>query len=605
MYEYNRRIRAATLVATVAVWSGLALAGPNSELVATYSEPAWTGPLESEILKSQQALHQWLMANRARSGKAYVDFQIAIDATDRTDIGQSSTKSGVLSPEERRLRVGVVKPLDTEISFEGPGEAKLSGAYQSDHGATRIMKNGFVWTGVAHSKDATALRVHFTGVDLPDGAALYVYNAKGQAFGPYAGKGPLGNGDFWSHTVNGPTLYIQLHFEGDLNGAPVDRLGFKIAGVGHMGPRFLLPRYTNATREKAFCSFNASCVVNASCANVSGPIDQAAPGVAHILFRSGGFFFICSGGLLNDTDTSTQIPYFLTANHCISKKREASSMEAFWNFTTPCNGACYDPDGVVPSTLGASILATNRTSDYTLMQLASSPPLSTTFIGWSSQAVAFSDGVGLFRISHPQGAPQAYSEHVVDTGKPTCQTWPRGNWIYSHDTLGATEGGSSGSPVMNASGQVVGQLSGACGFDVDDVCNAQDNATVDGALAAYFSDVAQFLDPSDGGGDASVAHVDAITLSLRTRGPWTNGVATVVVVDASGNPLANAAVTGTFSNGATGTDSDVTDSDGRAVLESDRTRGGISAFQFCVDDVSGTSITYDPGADQVSCPTFP
>ena len=66
--------------------------------------------------------------------------------------------------------------------------------------------------------------------------------------------------------------------------------------------------------------------------------------------------------------------------------------------------------------------------------------------------------------------------------------------------VGATEGGSSGSPVVNSSGQIVGQLSGACGTNLNDNCDAVNNATVDGAFAAYFGDVEQFLDPGNGGG---------------------------------------------------------------------------------------------------------
>ena len=43
----------------------------------------------------------------------------------------------------------------------------------------------------------------------------------------------------------------------------------------------------------------------------------------------------------------------------------------------------------------------------------------------------------------------------------------------------------------------MGQLSGACGTNLDDVCDADNNATVDGAFAAYFDQVAQFLDPGE------------------------------------------------------------------------------------------------------------
>jgi NS3 serine protease len=79
---------------------------------------------------------------------------------------------------------------------------------------------------------------------------------------------------------------------------------------------------------------------------------------------------------------------------------------------------------------------------------------------------------------------------------------PRGTFIYSRDITGATEGGSSGSPVLNASGQIVGQLYGACGFNLNDVCDAASNATVDGAFAGYYSQVSSFL---TGGGPSCSA----------------------------------------------------------------------------------------------------
>jgi hypothetical protein len=97
----------------------------------------------------------------------------------------------------------------------------------------------------------------------------------------------------------------------------------------------------------------------------------------------------------------------------------------------------------------------------------------------------------------------------VDTSAGTCSGWPRGGWIYSRDAVGATEGGSSGSPVVNAAGQVVGQLSGACGTNVNDNCDSVNNATVDGAFASYFAEVEPYLAAGGGGGS------DVITLSAR------------------------------------------------------------------------------------------
>lgn len=89
-----------------------------------------------------------------------------------------------------------------------------------------------------------------------------------------------------------------------------------------------------------------------------------------------------------------------------------------------------------------------------------------------------------------------YSEHDVDTGAGTCRSWSRGERIYSNDVEGATDGGSSGAPVVNSAGDVVGQLSGCCGFNCGDVCDPGSNSTVDGALAFYWESVEPFLDPS-------------------------------------------------------------------------------------------------------------
>jgi V8-like Glu-specific endopeptidase len=226
---------------------------------------------------------------------------------------------------------------------------------------------------------------------------------------------------------------------------------------------------------------------------------------------SGAFIYFCSGGLLADNVGGSQIPYFLTANHCISRGKDARNLETFFKLndvtrdTVDCSNTpltCDDWRAIRSNhpaslrTLGATIRATDRTSDYTLLELSQDAPGGTQFLGWDATPIATSDGTSLFRISHPSGAPQAYSEHEVDTSYGTCSSWPRGDWIYSRDTFGATEGGSSGSPVVNGMGEVVGQLSGACGTNVNNTCDYVRNATVDGAFAAYYADIAQILDPS-------------------------------------------------------------------------------------------------------------
>jgi len=307
----------------------------------------------------------------------------------------------------------------------------------------------------------------------------------------------MGNGKFDSNTLAGDTVILQLRQTGPASERAMRDTRFQVVGLGHIRPRFLAGE----------CGYNASCVESAACGSPDAAVNDARNAVAHMLFRSGGSYYICSGGLINDNDDSNNLPLFLTANHCISRGREASSLENFFQFessscnnTSLCEASYNNLRSSFPRTLGASIVSSGRNADYTLLRLSQPAPAGSAFLGWNENPVAFSHGTELFRISHPQGAPQSYSEHTVDTQTGTCTSWPRGDRIYSHDEFGATEGGSSGSPVLNSNGQIVGQLSGACGTNLNDVCDADSNATVDGAFAAYFGEIEQYLDPNGGPG---------------------------------------------------------------------------------------------------------
>lgn len=576
------------------------------DYIQTFSEPALYGEDPWVMDNETRALHRWLMQDKAALEPVGITVNAAVQ--DLSDIGVQQSDSGLPQSAPRRYRVGVTLDVGLDVDFSTLPSFADSAPFLN--GVAHKVSDGIAWTLPVHAPDATGMRVRFENFDLPAGTAVYVYNVHGDAFGPYSGRGPNHEGEFWSHTVFGEKLMIEFRAVGKINAGVLDGIAFEIADIAYLGSRFKMPSFTNpaALGDKGtLCSFNESCVENADDYGTGdwAAINDARAGVALMLFQSGRYFYLCSGGLLADTDTSTQVPLFLTANHCISKGREASSLEAFWGYRESVY-MCQDFETAgVPRTLGSSILSKNRTSDYTLLQLDEQPPGGSMFLGWTSAPVAFDNGTDLYRISHPSGAPQAFSTHDVDTGAGTCGSWPRGNWIYSRDVVGATEGGSSGSPVANSTGQVVGQLSGACGTNLDDVCDAVNNATVDGALAAYFDDVSEWLDPDSGppggGGDM---HVDSIDLGTQTKGRRTRGVATVTIVDENGAPISGADVTGSFSGGVSGTKSGTTGTDGVAEIRSNWTRNSVSGFQFCVDSVSHASLGYDSVANVETCDSF-
>jgi len=462
-----------------------ALASAMNKPAEVISAPTFVAPerLDLDAVAAKRvSLYDRLVAGAARH--------------DVVDLGQltqaeMSFLADDLTPQRRRMLVGVDRKLGLEVDL-----VNLS---KTVHGGVHSLFDGtLVYTITFRSPGATAMRAHVTDLALPKGSELYVYGKRGDAFGPYTGAGPFDQGELWTNTVLGEVLTLQL----EVSNPSWDKLFdsyFVVDSIGHMGEQFDLARWQAASTDKSFCTsgtgpINEDCVENASCSSIPSAVAAAEHAIAEMLFASGGGYYICTGGLVNNSN-SDGTPYFLTANHCISTSSEASSLETYWDFTVPCGTTvCSYAWAGGRTSPGGSIVSASSTSDYTLLLLPSVPS-GRAFLGWNATAVAYANGTGLYRISHPSGAPQAYSEHSVSTSAGTCSSWPRGNWIYSKDTYGATEGGSSGSPVLNGSGQIVGQLSGACGYNPSDPCDDVSNATVDGAFAAYFSNVSPWLDP--------------------------------------------------------------------------------------------------------------
>jgi len=398
-----------------------------------------------------------------------------IDAVDQTD--KSSTP----------LKIGLVKAMTPALEVSGLDRGAAGPRQGTADEALRTRDGGYVWAASVSSDQAGAIRLHIEKLSLPKGGELYVYSRGGESYGPYKGTGVDDSGEFWTPAVFGRETIVQVRLSG---AASLHEVSFRIAEIGIITEKNvggLIP----APEAPGFCG-NPTCIVDASCYAAANSIRDA---YAKEEWIAGAFIYTCTGAVLNDSNPSSA-NYLLTANHCYSKNSNAKNVDFYWRFrTSSCNGSCPSNSGWPYKTHGASVAATNRRGDFTLVSLTQALPAGTVRLGFTNAPVANTNGVALHRVSNPNFGPQVYNEQTVNTSAPTCSGWPRGERIYSHDTLGGTDGGSSGSPVVNASDQVVGQLSGACGTNVNDPCDNTNNATVDGALAFYWSSVQPFLAP--------------------------------------------------------------------------------------------------------------
>ncbi len=183
----------------------------------------------------------------------------------------------------------------------------------------------------------------------------------------------------------------------------------------------------------------------------------------------------CSGVLLNNT-AYDGTPYVLTAEHCINRSEIADRSVFLFNYESP---SCFGGNGSTgQSVAGSLFLASGDSLDFGLVKLSKAPPESydVFFAGWDRSDF---QTTGTATIHHPWGDVKKIS---FDFESPSIPAQPGDVpytdlddyhyfafwWIRGWD-MGSTEGGSSGSPLFNAAGRVIGSLSGGiarCGDSI-------------------------------------------------------------------------------------------------------------------------------------------
>jgi len=425
-------------------------------------EPAITLSAEG-ALDQLEAIRQWNAAGHLPARGGFV--------REIPDGMSVMVRSGVASKSASALERGVVAT--------------------TDHGTT-------VWGTSVRVLGADRLRLRLDDVKLPAGTTLWVYGDNGKTIAFDAALIDV-NGGIWTPSVAGNTVHLEMELPATRESQTAS---FSMHRVIQLVP---LSNAIGKPNDDASCLIDANCVTSS---DFSG-IEIARHAIGHIEIPvGGGFVNLCTGGLVNDSRQSGT-PFFLTAAHCFGNDSnpaahldQVAGMEVYFEFRSDsCNAASFT---VLPQVVGATLLASNTTADYAFFKL-NSIPANRGFLGFSSQTVTA--GTNLFRISHPapdakggNPQPQVFTQtRAISTG-PLCQGLDRGTFLYEQLIRGATYGGSSGSPLMNSSTQVVGQLNGKCGPTPKDGCDAS-NSTTDGAFAPQFDSVyKQFLQPATGGG---------------------------------------------------------------------------------------------------------
>jgi hypothetical protein len=343
-----------------------------------------------------------------------------------------------------RLEVGYVLPAPANL-LEQIVWQEIDPAAAGERGAA--MKQ--VARIELHSPDAQALRVQMAGI-VASGVTVRVYDPAGPAvLGPYSTPRNADENGWWSPTIFGDAIGLELVREANplepFEPPVITQVAYFYCGAEcHGGPGGTLNCHNDVTCFSTWANAEARAV--------------GAMG-----FISGGGCFVCTGALLNRTPSDFS-PLFMTANHCISTNAEAATLEVRWMYqTATCNGT--PPNfNTVPRTDGAIVVKRHTGTDWTLLGLIE-PPGASFYLGWS--AGSWSSGDAATGVHHPAGswkrisfgtsAGSSNNVQFCDANGQNCFTANVWNVNYSS---GTTQGGSSGSPIMDSERRVRGTLCG-------------------------------------------------------------------------------------------------------------------------------------------------
>ena len=377
---------------------------------------AWSAPLPGGEESRTPAVAKSL------SGRALASQSSALIALDPLPLARAKTLDP-LPQDDGAQQIGIARAVPAHSSPAAMSALRWMPATDGSLAAAFTVS----------SPAAAALRVAIAVPGAPRGTRLGFARGEGEPFFEIADSAAV----TWGPVIAGDSQLIQVMLPA---GADPRQVRVVVDGVSHLvsDPSVAAPAIPGPKSA-------ASCQQDVACAPASEALSRAVRSVAKIVYTVNGNTYSCTGTLVNDAQAATQIPYVLTAKHCIDSPAAAATVNSFWFLeAASCGGKAGAQ--AVQLTKGARLLHAGTLSDMALIRLNEPAPAGAWFSAIDASPPSAGDtGVA---VHHPSGGLKKVSSgRIVGAAEGTAGRLVSMAWL-----AGSTEPGSSGSALFTERG---------------------------------------------------------------------------------------------------------------------------------------------------------
>lgn len=318
----------------------------------------------------------------------------------------------------------------------------------NNSGVWKILENGDrVWRLGITCPGAITINLAFQYLSIPQGGKLFVFNEdKTIILGAFTQQYVSDDLLLGTELIPGETIFVEYF----VPASSPNNGSLEISTITH-GYRETLDFVNRAFGSSGSCNMNVNCPDGAPWVNQRNSTVMLVSG-------SNGF---CTGALINNS-CNNGIPYVLTANHC------GSSGFGSWIFRFNWQAAgCPNPPSSPSfnSISGGTQRASRAAADMSLVEINGGSTTITNiatyggyYAGWNRSNTPPPSAVC---VHHPSGDIKkiSFDDAALSTvtamgGEANCC------WQVEWDRNTTTEPGSSGSPLFDNNGRIIGQLWG-------------------------------------------------------------------------------------------------------------------------------------------------